>query len=80
MLNPKILDDLSKQLADLTPPSLQKFKTELEEAFHQKLQKTFEKLDFVTREEFDIQSEVLNRTRQRLEQLEKKVDELEQKL
>lgn len=36
------------------------------------------KMDLVTREEFDIQSRVLARTRQRLEQLEQQVRELEQ--
>jgi BMFP domain-containing protein YqiC len=40
----------------------------------------FSKLDLVTREEFDAQTQVLVRTRQRLEELERRVAELEQKL
>ena len=40
----------------------------------------FSKLDLVTREEFDTQTQVLARTRVRLEELEKHVAELEQKL
>ncbi|WP_371807855.1 accessory factor UbiK family protein [Marinobacterium sp. LSUCC0821] len=41
------------------------------------LQTSFAKLDLVTREEFDAQSAVLQRTREKLEQLEAKVAELE---
>lgn len=39
----------------------------------------FARMDLVTREEFDAQAAVLQRTRQRLENLEKKLSELEQK-
>lgn len=44
------------------------------------LQSTFARLDLVTREEFDTQTQVLVRTRARLEELERRVAELEQKL
>ena len=40
----------------------------------------FAKLDLVTREEFDIQTQVLAKTREKLELLEKRVAELEAKL
>lgn len=40
----------------------------------------FSKLDLVTREEFDIQNQVLAKTRAKLEALEQKVAELEEKL
>ncbi len=39
----------------------------------------FAKLDLVTREEFDVQSQVLARTRARLEELEERVAELERR-
>jgi hypothetical protein len=38
---------------------------------------TFNKLDLVTREEYDVQTQVLQRTREKLEALEKRVAELE---
>jgi hypothetical protein len=38
---------------------------------------TFARLDLVTREEFDVQSEVLARTREKLLQLEGRLAELE---
>jgi len=44
------------------------------------LSQGFSKLDLVTREEFDTQTQVLVRTRARLEELERRVAELEQKL
>jgi BMFP domain-containing protein YqiC len=37
----------------------------------------FTKMELVTREEFDVQTEVLKRTRQKLEELEKKLSEIE---
>jgi len=37
----------------------------------------FTKMELVTREEFDVQKEVLKRTRQKLEELEKKLSEIE---
>jgi BMFP domain-containing protein YqiC len=46
---------------------------------HTLLQGAFARLDLVTREEFEVQSRVLARTREKLEQLEQLVAELEQK-
>lgn len=40
---------------------------------------SFSRLDLVTREEFDIQQEVLQRTREKLTQMEARVAELEEK-
>jgi ubiquinone biosynthesis accessory factor UbiK len=41
------------------------------------LQSTFQKLDLVTREEFDVQTAVLARTREKLEALEKRLQDWE---
>ena len=41
------------------------------------LQSTFTKLDLISREEFDVQTQVLKRTRLKLEDLEKKIDALQ---
>ena len=41
------------------------------------LQSTFTKLDLISREEFDIQTKVLKRAREKLEELEKKIDALQ---
>lgn len=42
------------------------------------MQSALNRMDLVTREEFDAQAAVLQRTRERLERLEQKLDELEQ--
>ena len=74
MLNSQFLDDLSKKIREAinsTPAS------DLNKNIHALLQSAFTKLELVSREEFDIQVEVLQRTRAKLEQLELRVAELE---
>jgi len=55
-------------------------RSELERSFRALLASTFEKLDLVSREEFDVQAQVLARTRARLEELERQVALLERRL
>ena len=76
-LDPKILDDLAKKLADTVPAGLRDLKAEAERNFRGVLQAALGKLDLVTREEFDVQSELLARTRQKLAELETRVAALE---
>ena len=53
--------------------------SDFENNFKSILHATFDKLDLVSREEFDIQQKVLSDTRQRLAQLEETIKQLEQK-
>ena len=76
-LNFEFLNDLSKRLCDILPPELQTLKKDAEKNFHAVLQSAFNKLDLVTREEFDAQTKVLARSRKRIETLEEKLTELE---
>lgn len=76
-LDPKILDDLAKKLADAVPAGLRDLKAEAERNFRGVLQAALGKLDLVTREEFDVQQTVLARTRERLEELAARLKELE---
>ena len=74
MLNPKILDDIAGKLSSLlaaTPAS------EIDKNMRALLGNAFAKLDLVTREEFDVQREVLARSREKLTQLEARINELE---
>lgn len=74
MLNPKLLDEMSSRMSSLlanTPAG------EVEKNLRVALASVFAKLDLVTREEFDVQREVLARTRARLQALEARVAELE---
>ena len=76
-LDPKILDDLARKLADAVPPGLRELKADLEKNFRAVLQSALGKLDLVTREEFDVQAAVLSRTRDKLEELSQRLAELE---
>ena len=77
--DPKSLDDLARRLADAVPPGLMALKNDLEQNFKAVLQSGLTKLDLVTRQEFDIQSGVLRRSRERLEELEARIAALEGK-
>ncbi len=77
-IDPKIFDDLAAKLTDAVPPGLKALQNDMEKNFHSILQGTFNKLELVTREEFDVQAGVLARTRSKLEALQKQVDALEQ--
>jgi BMFP domain-containing protein YqiC len=77
MINSKLIDDLARQISGSLPAGLRELQHDLEKNTHTILQNTLSKLDLVTREEFDVQSRVLARTREKLEQLEKAVAELE---
>jgi ubiquinone biosynthesis accessory factor UbiK len=76
-LDPKMLDDLAKKLAEAVPAGLRDLKNEAERNFRSVLQAALDKLDLVTREEFDVQQTVLARTRERLEELASRLKELE---
>jgi len=80
MIQADFLNDLARKLSEVLPPSLQLLKKDLENNFHAILQSTFSKLDLITREEFDIQAKVLERSREKLSALEKSLAELEKKL
>lgn len=80
MIDPKILNDLAQKIANLLPADLAALKQDLEKNIRAMLQSTFQKLDLVTREEFDVQTAVLARTREKLEALEKRLQEMEKNL
>jgi ubiquinone biosynthesis accessory factor UbiK len=72
-----LIEDLASKIGNLLPPAPTALKKEFEEVIRQAVRSSITRLDLVTRDEFDIQSAVLQRTRIKLEQLEKKVAELE---
>ena len=80
MLDPKKLEELAKQIADAIPPGVKNMAEEVEGRAKTVLQSQLSKLDLVTREEFDIQSQVLIRTREKLDAMEIRISELEAKL
>lgn len=79
-IDPKTLDALARRLAQAVPPGLNSLGDELERNLKAVLQSGLKNLDLVTREEFEVQRGVLARTRERLEQLQARLAELEQGL
>ena len=77
-MDPKILDDLAKKLADSVPGGIKDLQQDLEKNFHAVLQNAFSRMNLVTREEFEAQAALLARTRTKLDDLAKQVAELEQ--
>jgi len=71
------IDDIARKLFESVPPALRTVQKDLETNFRAVLRGSLSKLDVVSREEFDTQMKVLERTRARLEQLEARVAEME---
>jgi ubiquinone biosynthesis accessory factor UbiK len=72
-----VFNDLQQKMSEFFQNSPAK---DVEKNMKAMLSQGFSKLDLVTREEFDTQTQVLVRTRARLEELEKRVAQLEQRL
>ncbi len=80
MFDTKTIDDIANRLSGAVPPGLNQFKEDMEKNVHAIVQSVLGKLDLVTREEFEVQKLVLAKTRSKLEDLEKRVADLEQQL
>ena len=74
------IEDLARKLAESVPEGLRSMREDLETNFRGVLRSGMSKLDLVTREEFEVQEAVLARTREKLEQLEVKLAEVEKNL
>ena len=77
MFNAKKIEDIAKQVTEAIPPGLKNMASELEDKTKLILQKKLSQLDVVSREEFDVQTQVLIKTREKLATLEAKLAELE---
>ena len=79
MVNRDSLNDLASKITSLLPENAQQIKEDLESNIHSLLQNALSKMNLVTREEFEVQTALLERTRLKLERLEKLLQALEQK-
>ena len=78
MIDTKKIEEVVQSITNALPPGLVQMQADAEKNIRAALTSTFTKLDLVTREEFDVQTQVLHRTREKLEALEKRVTEMEQ--
>ena len=70
MIDLRTIDELTRKLADSLPPGVIQKKEELEEQFKTVLTSAFERMNLVSREEFDTKCALLEETRTRIEELE----------
>ncbi len=80
MIDLNHIDDLARRLSSMVPPGMKEGRDELQQNFKSALQSGLAKLELVTREEFEVQRAVLLRTREKLEELQRVVSELESQL
>ena len=77
--DPRLVDDLARRLAGSVPEGMLALRRDLEHSFKGVLQSQLASLDLVTREEFDVQANVLKRTREKLAAIEQRLAGLENK-
>ena len=80
MFDPKQLDELTQRVANALPPGFSDIQHDVKKNLRSAMQATFAKLDLVTREEFEVQSAVLQRSREKLEAMETLVADLEKRI
>ncbi len=78
MIDNQTINRLSEKINELLPPGLQQVKSDFDARLKTLLQQQLAHYDMVSREEFDIQAKVLARTREKLEAIEARLQELEQ--
>jgi len=77
LIDHKTIDDLTRRIGEALPDGIRNLQQDIEKNIRAVLTSTFARLDLVTREELEVQKEVLARTRARLEALEQKLATLE---
>ncbi|HQS03904.1 MAG TPA: accessory factor UbiK family protein [Halothiobacillus sp.] len=71
------IEELSQRIEQALPEGLRQTKTEMDKTIRQAVMNAFQKMELVTRDEFNIQTQVLARTRTKLEALEQRVAAME---
>lgn len=77
MIDPKKIEQIARQVHESMPKGIREFGDDVEKKIRQVLQAQLTRLDLVSREEFDVQTQVLLRTREKMALLEQRLNELE---
>uniref|UniRef100_UPI00352AFBE7 ubiquinone biosynthesis accessory factor UbiK n=1 Tax=Klebsiella quasipneumoniae TaxID=1463165 RepID=UPI00352AFBE7 len=77
MIDPKKIEQIARQVHESMPKGLRDLGEDVEKKIRQVLQSQLTRLDLVSREEFDVQTQVLLRTREKLALLEQRLNDLE---
>ncbi len=76
-MDTRLIEELARKLADSVPPGVRALQADMERNFRSLLEAGLNRMNLVTREEFDVQQRVLERTRDKLAALEARLGELE---
>ena len=79
-IDPKALDDFVQKITAVIPEDLKSAKQSVEKNARVAAESIFQRLDLVTREEFDVQAAMLAKSQQRVKDLEQRIMELEDKI
>jgi len=71
------IEELARKLAQSVPPGVRALQADMERNFRALLESGLARMNLVTREEFDVQQRVLERTREKLTALEARLAEIE---
>ncbi len=77
MIDARVFDEIAENLGKLLPPGVAEMKSDFESNAKAAVQGALGNLDLVTREDFDIQAKLLEKTMQRVKALEERVAKLE---
>lgn len=80
MIEPRHLDELARKLTAMMPASVQHLHADIERNLKAGLAGTFQRMELVTREEYEVQAALLARSREKIDALEARVKALEAKV
>lgn len=80
MLDPKLFDEIAQKLSQSVPAGVKSLQADVDKNLRSALASALDRLDLVTREEFEVQAQVLARTRARLDAMNQRVAELERQV
>jgi BMFP domain-containing protein YqiC len=76
-MDTKLIEELARKLVASVPPGVRALQADMEQNFRALLEGGLARMNLVTREEFDVQQRVLERSREKLQALEARIAELE---
>ena len=79
MITNQTINEITQKISALLPDSIKLVQDDIEKNIRAVIESSFSKMNLVSREEFDVQSALLARSLEKLQQLEEQIAELEKK-